>query len=189
MEPETDVASVGEGETDSLGMVCLVGNSIGPLEPTELADRIKDRSLPDWASGMLNCRGLVGWDSNQYIACVGIEDKLVEALLDTGGCCSLMDLGMAKKLKLPFQEQRNAEWGMFTVPGRRQPVPYPACIRGPIKIRLGRDVVVYLPNLRLVDHGRPLFILGVDALCTGAEEGAWEFVGMGPGKMRGFPRS
>ena len=79
-----------------------MGNSIGPLEPTELADRIRDRSLPEWASGMLNCRGLVGWDSNQYIACVGIEDKLVEVLLDTVGCCSLMDIGMAKKLRLPF---------------------------------------------------------------------------------------
>ena len=63
---------------------------------------MKDRSLPDWAKGMLNCRGLVPWDSSQYIACVGIEDKLCEALLDTGGCCSLMDIGMATKLKLPY---------------------------------------------------------------------------------------
>ena len=73
-----------------------MGNSIGPLEPTELADRIRDRSLPEWARGIFNCWGLVGWDSNQYIACVGIKDKLVEVLLDTGGCCLLMDIGMAK---------------------------------------------------------------------------------------------
>ena len=166
-----------------------MGNAVGPLESTELADRIKDRSLPGWAADMLNCRGLVGWDSNQYMACVGVEDRLVEALLDTGGCCSLMDIGMAKKLQLPFQEQRSAEWGMFTVPGRKDPIPYPACIRGPVEIRLGQNVKVFLPNLRLVNHGKPLFILGIDVLCTGVPEGAWEFVGMGPGKLRGHPRT
>jgi hypothetical protein len=84
--------------------VGFLGHSIGPLETTELSDRLKDRSAPDWASSMLNCRGMVAWDSNQYIACVGIEDKLVEALLDTGGCCSLMDMGMARRLKLPYVE-------------------------------------------------------------------------------------
>ena len=30
----------------------FMGHSIGPLETTELSDRIKDRSAPDWASGM-----------------------------------------------------------------------------------------------------------------------------------------
>jgi hypothetical protein len=57
---------------------------------------------------------------------------------------------------------------MFTVPGRREPIPYPACVRGPVELRLSNNVVIYLPNLRLVNHGSPLFILGVDVLCTGA---------------------
>lgn len=30
----------------------FMGHSIGPLETTEMSDRIKDRSAPDWASGM-----------------------------------------------------------------------------------------------------------------------------------------
>jgi hypothetical protein len=102
LEPEATAEPAEINGVEASGLIGFMGNSIGPLEPTELADRIRDRSLPEWASGTLNCRGLVGWDSNQYIACVSIEDKLVEALLDTGGCCSLMDLGMAKKLRLPF---------------------------------------------------------------------------------------
>jgi hypothetical protein len=57
---------------------------------------------------------------------------------------------------------------MFTVPGRREPIPYPACVRGPVELRLSNNVVIYLSNLRLVNHGSPLFILGVDVLCTGA---------------------
>ena len=44
--------------------VGFLGHSIGPLEMTELSDRLKDRSAPDWASNMLNCRGMVAWDSN-----------------------------------------------------------------------------------------------------------------------------
>ena len=91
----------GGNRSSSVG---FLGHSIGPSEITELSDRLKDRSDPDWASRMLNCRGMVAWDSNQYLACVGIEDKLVEALLDTGGCCSLMDVGMARRLKLPYEE-------------------------------------------------------------------------------------
>ena len=47
-------------------------------------------------------------------------------------------------------------------------MPYPACVRGPVELRLSSNVVIYLPNLRLVNHGSPLFILGVDVLCTGA---------------------
>jgi surfactin synthase thioesterase subunit len=44
--------------------VGFLGHSIGPLETTELSDRLKDRSAPDWAANMLNCRGMVAWDSN-----------------------------------------------------------------------------------------------------------------------------
>lgn len=93
----------GTGSTQGAA-IGFVGQSIGPLETTELSDRLKDRSAPDWASIMQNCRGMVAWDSNYYIACVGIEDKLVEALFDIGGCCSLMDMGMAKRLRLPYEE-------------------------------------------------------------------------------------
>ena len=78
---------------------------------------------------------------------------------------------------------------MFTVPGRVEPIPYPACVRGPIELKLNSEVTIYLPNLRLVHHGRPLFILGVDVLCTGGPEGTWEFVGIGPGRLRGHPRT
>ena len=78
---------------------------------------------------------------------------------------------------------------MFTVPGRKDPVPYPACVRGPIELKMSNKVTIYLPNLRLVDHGRPLFILGVDVLCCGGAEGTWEFVAIGPGKLRGHPKT
>ena len=47
---------------------------------------------------------MVGWDSNQYIALVGIEDRLCESLVDTGGACTLMDMGMAGQLGLAYKE-------------------------------------------------------------------------------------
>ena len=57
--------------------------------------RLKDRSAPAWAKHLRNARGLIGWDHAQYIALVGIQETLIEGLMDTGGACSIMDLDFA----------------------------------------------------------------------------------------------
>lgn len=151
----------------------------------ELAQRLKDRSAPAWAQHMRNARGLISWDHAQYIALVGIQDTLVEALMDTGGACSIMDLDFAQRMGLNVRVQTQAEFGMFTVPGRTSPVPYAGCVEGPVALRFSEEVALTLPFIRLVNHGRPLCIIGADALCEGALEGSWEFVGMGPRKLKG----
>ena len=74
MDPEALVSSGTEAEllVDNVmeaggrydQSVGFLGHSIGPLETTEISDRLKDRSAPDWAANMLNCRGMVAWDLN-----------------------------------------------------------------------------------------------------------------------------
>ena len=80
--------------------------------------------------------------------------------------------------------QTQAEFGMFTVPGRASPVPYAGCVEGPVSLQFSAEVKLTLPFIRLVNHGRPLCIIGADALCEGAAEGSFEFVGMGPRKLK-----
>lgn len=77
---------------------------------------------------------------------------------------------------------------MFTVPGRTVPLPYPGCVDGPVTIQFSADISITLSHLRLVNHGRPLAILGADVWCQGAC-GDVEFVGMGPGRLQGARHS
>ena len=78
---------------------------------------------------------------------------------------------------------------MFTVPGRASPVPYAGAVEGPVTLQFSADVKLTLPIIRLVNHGRPLCIIGADALCDGAVEGTFGFTGMGPSKLRDAPLS
>lgn len=84
----------------------------------EVARRVKDRALPRWAADHRNCRGMMSWDSGQYVSVVGLEGRGTEAILDTGGANSLMDMGMARRLGLTFLEDTRGEFGYFIVPGR-----------------------------------------------------------------------
>ena len=85
----------------------LVGNfALGDIvkgaNEGEVSRCVKDRALPAWASDHRNCRGMMSWDGGQYVAVVGIERRGTEAILDTGGANSLMDMGMADRLGLAY---------------------------------------------------------------------------------------
>ena len=158
-----------------------------PAGAGELLLRLKDRSAPSWAKGLRNARGLVTYDDAQYIALVGVQDTLLEGLMDTGGACTIMDMEFARRLQLPVKEQSQAEYGMYVVPGRSTPIPYAGCVTGPVGLRFDADVEVTMPFIRLVNHGRPLFIVGAtDVLCAGAvSPDSYEFMGMGPHQLAG----
>ncbi len=99
-----------------------------PVKEEELQLRLKDRSSPEWARRFTNARGLVRYDSAQYMVLVGVQGVLLEALVDTGGACSIMDLEFAKRLRLQVVLETTGEYGTFIVPGRTTPLPYPGVV-------------------------------------------------------------
>ena len=66
----------------------------------ELSQRLKDSSAPEWAKDARNCRGMMQWDSTQYICVTQVNGCLVEGILDTGAAATIMDMGMAMDLGL-----------------------------------------------------------------------------------------
>lgn len=92
---------------------------------------------------------------------------MIDMLVDTGGACSIMDMGYARRLGLPVKAQTAGEFGWFTVPGRSAPIAYPGIVPGPLTMRFSGDVSITVDYLRLVDHGRNLAIVGATILRAG----------------------
>jgi predicted aspartyl protease len=49
---------------------------------------------------MTDMRHILQWDSEQFIANVGVESRLTLGIIDTGSCKTLIDEVMAEKLGL-----------------------------------------------------------------------------------------
>ncbi len=105
--------------------------------------------------------------------------------MDTGGACTIMDISFAKRLQLPVKLQTCGEFGTFIVPGRTLPHPYPGIIKGPLQLHFDDEVMVTLPHVLLIAHGKPIFILGADVLSHQGGHDEWSFDSLGPGKMKG----
>ena len=60
--------------------------------------------LPEWAKSLdlRDKRGTLPWDTDQYIALVGLGDVCMEACLDTGGGRSMMDLDTCRSLGIKW---------------------------------------------------------------------------------------
>lgn len=129
------------------------------------------------------------WDSTQYICVTQVNGCLVEGILDTGAAATIMDMGMAMDLGLKVVRETQGEFGSFTVPGRSQPEAYPGAVIGPVALQMSEDVVVNVPILRLISHGRPLFLIGADVLAGSPSTDQWEFGGVGPQKVMGAGHS
>ena len=60
--------------------------------------------MPRWTSrGARNARGMIATGHDQYVGLVQLHDVVIEAILDTGGARSLMDVHSAAALKLPYE--------------------------------------------------------------------------------------
>ncbi len=87
----------------------------------DLATRLRDSAAPAWAKGFHNARGHQDWDYAQYVVVVAIGDVLIDALVETGGACTILDFEYAKSLGLPVQEQTCSKFGATSLipPHRR----------------------------------------------------------------------
>ena len=94
-----DVSSAGGDEVDYVWMALPTGES----KPIAVSATAKSRpvELPDWAAGYLNHRGLVPLSPSHFYGVAAFNGSVTDALLDTGGGRSMMDLATARKLGLP----------------------------------------------------------------------------------------
>ena len=88
----------------------------------------------------------------------------------------MMDVRLVEKLKFKYHQARGAEFGEFVTRGYIIDL-YFGLIKGPILLRFDGDVVIMLPCLKLVDHGEPLFLIGMDIVCGGRAPHVWNFAG------------
>ena len=82
----------------------------------------------------LNCRGLLKWTPDQYVLVVQVGDTVVEAIGDTGGSKSLIDVELAKQMGLHMLEAPNGEFGTYYGPGGEEKAYY-GKVPGPLTIR------------------------------------------------------
>ena len=144
------------------------------IEPATEATRV--RCLPAWAGKRRNLLGLVPFSRCHYFGVVAINDSVIEALLDTGGAKSLVDVDTAEQMGL---EVKQGEAGYFWGPGNTA-TPYYGRVEGPIRLQFDETVTLTIPELKVVKGTRndPLLILGCDFMTRG-QEGEWDFVNIG----------
>ena len=68
-----------------------------------MANEKKERALPpppQWAKGLEDLRHVLRWDDTQYICNLGVGNKLIHAIVDTGAHRTVIDSKMAAHLGL-----------------------------------------------------------------------------------------
>ena len=65
-----------------------------------------------------------------------------------------------------MQYARDAEFGTFYEPGGKEQA-YLGVVKGPIPLCFSADAVVYLRELKVIQHTEPLVLIGADVLSAG----------------------
>ena len=137
-------------------------------EKVEITDKPVDISIPDWAKSAtkFNLRAQLSWDNNQYTGVVVINGALVEAVMDSGGARTMIDMRTAQEAQIPWTEAKGSEFGQYITPGGAAR-PYLGIAPGPIRIQFNEKVVITLSSIKIIDHSEPLILIGADVLKGG----------------------
>ena len=114
---------------------------------------------------------------------------VIECLLDTSGAKTMIDLGTERKAGLPLvHPTKERHLGFFYGPSG-EPTAYAAVVEGPVHLRCGSDVVLAIPELKVVHNKDPIILLGTDVMKANPSEklGGWGFhyVGLDPRSRAG----
>ena len=120
---------------------------------------------------MSDKRHVLQWDSEQYVAMVGVNDSLALGVVDTGSCRTLMDESTAQALGLSIIRARGSEFGTYRVPGGDDLHAYVGVIGKPVRFDFGDGVAFHVENMRVLKHPAPLLLIGSDLLRGGRSKG------------------
>ena len=99
-------------------------------------------------------------------------------IMDTGGARTLVDVTMAKQMGLPIDKAtKNRKYGSYWGAGGVETF-YWGRIKGPIDIQLSADITVQVEEIKIIEHGEPLFLWGTDVL-NDSERSDWQFCWVG----------
>ncbi len=119
------------------------------------------------------------WDSEQFIAQVGVNGKLALGVADTGSCKTLMCERTAASLGLTVERARGNEFGSYKTPGGNDAKAYVGVVRNPIEVQFGLEVKHTLPHVWVLSHPHPLMLIGSEILRGGDWTGQkWNFDGL-----------
>ena len=147
--------------------VCLNGK----VEPATEANRLQ--VLPTWASNYReNLLGLMPFTRCHFFAVMDVGDEVDEENDDGKGALGvlevLFDRTVADKhsierlgLKID-KEECSSYWGIAAMP-----VQFYGKVTGPVPIRFSHDVVICLPEIKVIDTNDVLFIIGDDFMASG----------------------
>jgi hypothetical protein len=163
----------------------IMAASEGAAKPAKITwDR------PDWCRDSIDQRAAPHWDTSQTVANVAINGQHTLAIVDTGSYKSILDIGMAKMLKLPIREAVGGDCGTYSTPGTNSSNCYAGVVEGPCEIRLSDQVRYRVQGLKLIWHPHPIALLGADLLSGGRPAGEVNFTGVklatdAQGRVRG----
>ena len=158
LDEEEEEGAEDEEEDDLASSPGPDPNFMSQSEPPGSPGRKPD--LPGWALGMVNVRGRVPVSKNHFTCVVGIGGACMEAIVDTGGCRSMMDLGTAKAAGLPIKLATPTEsYGSFY--GAAGEVhEYAGIVEGPVMLKFNKEVSLALPSIKLLKGDQPLVLIG-----------------------------
>lgn len=147
----------------------------------------RGREPPSWATpGAINCRGLVDPGARHYLALITINGAVVEGIVDTGACRTMLDINTARALGVDLEDLRDTKgsspFGHFYGP-EGVPAPYVGRTRGVTTFQFSGKVKIDLPEVKLVDNPGPLLLLGNDVLSRNRE--GWQFLSVGYHRVTG----
>lgn len=145
----------------------------------------EDETVPKWVDpGIQNKRHLVKPTGAHFLVPVQVGTGVIDAVLDTGGARSVIDVGTARELGLRVERATaRKNFGSFWGPSSK-PVNYYGRVRGPITIKFSENITITLKELKVVSHGEALLILGTDFLVWGDQP--WQFGAIGMKEGRAY---
>jgi hypothetical protein len=144
-----------------------VPKSAAPSVFRKLVERVPvpDKELPSWApKDCLNARGTGDVSAAHYTSLCRIGNGVIEAMLDTGGARSMIDLQTAEMLGLEVERTTSTKYFGCFYSASAVPTPYAGRVKGPVDVQFSDKVTFQMKELKVIHYPEPLVLIGTDLL-------------------------
>ena len=107
--------------------------------------------LPDWAPpGCQNVRGMTTISPAHYTAVCGLGKGVCDAMLDTAGARTMMDLKTAELLGLDVEKTTASKYFGSFISASAVPTPNAGRITGPVELQFSDNVKFHLKEIKVI---------------------------------------